>query len=155
MKSSDIHIRAISQEIPQLSITKIHLKIPYLKFHTNFPGANELIIQCFHYKMVQYSYHSPAIATWRRVCIREGVVTNPPQRTTQTPHSTNSVVLATRCCASWPISSATATTGCESWEDLLPTHPRGCQSCWIIRHTMWVTGMNWCNSPTTSSANRF
>ena len=42
MKSNDIHIRAISQEMPQKSITKIHLKITYLKFHSNFPGANEL-----------------------------------------------------------------------------------------------------------------
>ena len=33
-----IHIRAISEEIPQPSITKI----TYLKFHSNFPGANEL-----------------------------------------------------------------------------------------------------------------
>ena len=40
---SDIHIRAISQEMPQPSVTKIRLKITYLKFHSNFPGANELI----------------------------------------------------------------------------------------------------------------
>ena len=42
MKSSDIQIRAISQEMPQPSITKICLKITCLKFHSNFPGANEL-----------------------------------------------------------------------------------------------------------------
>ena len=42
--SRDIYIRAISQEMPQLSTTKIHLKITYLKFHSNFPGANELRI---------------------------------------------------------------------------------------------------------------
>ena len=42
MKSSDIHNRAISQEMPQPSITKICLKIVCLKFHSNFPGANEL-----------------------------------------------------------------------------------------------------------------
>ena len=42
VKSSDIHIRAISQEMPQSSITKICLKITNLKFHWNFPGANEL-----------------------------------------------------------------------------------------------------------------
>ena len=41
-KSSDIHIRAITQEIPQPSITKICLKITCLKFHSNSPGANEL-----------------------------------------------------------------------------------------------------------------
>ena len=43
MKSSDIHIRTISHEMPQPSITKICLKITYLKFHSNFPGANVLI----------------------------------------------------------------------------------------------------------------
>ena len=42
VKSSDIHIRVISQEMPQPSITKIHLKIAYQKFHSNSPGANEL-----------------------------------------------------------------------------------------------------------------
>ena len=43
-ESSDIHIRAISQEMLQPSITEICLKITYLKFHLNFPGANELIL---------------------------------------------------------------------------------------------------------------
>ena len=33
LKSSGIHIRAISQEMPQPSITKIRLKITCLKFH--------------------------------------------------------------------------------------------------------------------------
>ena len=42
MKSSDIHIRAITQEMPQPSITKIHLKITYVIFHSNFPRANKL-----------------------------------------------------------------------------------------------------------------
>ena len=42
MKSKDIRIRAISQEMPQPSITKICLEITCLKFHSNFPGANEL-----------------------------------------------------------------------------------------------------------------
>ena len=41
-ESSDIHIRALSQEKPQPSITKICLKITYLKFHSSFPVANEL-----------------------------------------------------------------------------------------------------------------
>ena len=40
---SVIHIRATSREMPQPSVTKICLKITYLKFHSNFPGANELI----------------------------------------------------------------------------------------------------------------
>ena len=38
VKYNDIHIRAISQEMPQSSITKINLKIIYLKFHSNFQG---------------------------------------------------------------------------------------------------------------------
>ena len=45
VKSSDIQIRAISQETPQPSITKIRLKITYLKFNSNLPGANELTIK--------------------------------------------------------------------------------------------------------------
>ena len=44
MKFSDIHIRAISQEMPQPSITKICLKITCLKYHSNFQGVNELTI---------------------------------------------------------------------------------------------------------------
>ena len=36
------HVRAISQEMPQSSIAKICLKITCLKFHSNFPGVNEL-----------------------------------------------------------------------------------------------------------------
>ena len=51
MKSNDIHIKAISQEMLEPSITKICLKIKYLKFYENFPGANELTInsrkKCF------------------------------------------------------------------------------------------------------------
>ena len=43
VKSTDIHIRAISQEMPQPPITKIYLKITCLKFHANFPGADELM----------------------------------------------------------------------------------------------------------------
>ena len=38
-----IHITAISHEMPQPSITKIRLKVTCIKFHSNFPGANELI----------------------------------------------------------------------------------------------------------------
>ena len=43
VRSSGIHLRAILQEIPQSSVTEISLKITYLKFCSNFPGANELI----------------------------------------------------------------------------------------------------------------
>ena len=45
LTSNDIHIRTISQEIPQPSIAKIRLKITYLKFYWNFPGANELKVE--------------------------------------------------------------------------------------------------------------
>ena len=39
VKSSEIHIMAISQEMPQPSSTKIRLKITCLKFHSNFSGG--------------------------------------------------------------------------------------------------------------------
>ena len=38
------NIRAISQEMPQPLIIKIYLKITRLKFHSYFPGANELML---------------------------------------------------------------------------------------------------------------
>ena len=41
-RSSGIHLKAILQEIPQPSVTEISLKITYLKFYPNLPGANEL-----------------------------------------------------------------------------------------------------------------
>ena len=40
--SSDIHPIAISGEMPKSSITKISLKMMYLKFHYYLSGANEL-----------------------------------------------------------------------------------------------------------------
>ena len=43
VKPNGIRIRAIRQEMPQTSITKLCLKTTYLKFHSNFPGGNELI----------------------------------------------------------------------------------------------------------------
>ena len=55
MKSSDIHIRVISQEVPQPSITEICLKITCLKIHSNLPGVNELIKWlCFQGKNMIY-----------------------------------------------------------------------------------------------------
>ena len=39
---SDIHIMAISHEMPQPLVTKIHLKITYLNIHSSFPGVSEL-----------------------------------------------------------------------------------------------------------------
>ena len=42
---TDIHLSAISQEIPQPSITKISLKITYLKFDKNFSGGQIFTIK--------------------------------------------------------------------------------------------------------------
>ena len=42
LKSTDIHLRAVSQEVLPPSITKFSLKITFLKFHSNLPGSNEL-----------------------------------------------------------------------------------------------------------------
>ena len=39
-KFSDIHLKAISQEIPQPSITEFNLKIVW-RYHSNLPGANK------------------------------------------------------------------------------------------------------------------
>ena len=44
MVSSDINLKEISQQIPQLSITKVSLKITYLKFRSNLPGAIGLMV---------------------------------------------------------------------------------------------------------------
>ena len=44
VRSIDIHLRAILQKIPQPPIIKISLKIIFLKFVSNLPGANELNI---------------------------------------------------------------------------------------------------------------
>ena len=53
---SCIHLRTISQEIPQPSTTRISLKIIYLKFNLNLPGANEL--QHCHISQGQVSFKS-------------------------------------------------------------------------------------------------
>ena len=42
VRSSGIRLRAILQEISQPSVTEFSLKITYLKFCSNLPGANEL-----------------------------------------------------------------------------------------------------------------
>ena len=42
VRSSYIHLMAISQEIHQSSVIKINMKITHLKCHYNLPGANEL-----------------------------------------------------------------------------------------------------------------
>ena len=48
-RSGYIHLMLILVEIPQLSITKISLKIACLKFHWNLPGANELAHWGWHF----------------------------------------------------------------------------------------------------------
>ena len=45
-ESSDHQLRAISQGMPQPSITKVSLKITNIIFYENRPGANELITCC-------------------------------------------------------------------------------------------------------------
>ena len=47
LRYSGIHLRSISQEISQPSITKISLKINHLKFHLNLPGVSELLLSHF------------------------------------------------------------------------------------------------------------
>ena len=44
VRSSYIHLMEVSKEIPQPSITKISMKIIYLKFHSSLLGANTLEI---------------------------------------------------------------------------------------------------------------
>ena len=51
-RSSDIHLRASSQEITQPSITEIIWKIKYLEFHSNFSGANELKLPVWSHVIV-------------------------------------------------------------------------------------------------------
>ena len=53
VRSSDIHLRASSQEITQPSITEIIRKIKYLKLDLNFPGANELTPDMLSYTLFQ------------------------------------------------------------------------------------------------------
>ena len=43
VRSSDMHLRAVSHLIPLPPFTKIKLKIAYIIFHSNLPVANELI----------------------------------------------------------------------------------------------------------------
>ena len=44
LRSSDIHPTAVSQEMPQPTVTELSLKITYRNFHSNLPGANELVL---------------------------------------------------------------------------------------------------------------
>ena len=40
VRSNDIYLMAILQDVPQLSITEFSLKIAYATFHSNLPGDN-------------------------------------------------------------------------------------------------------------------
>ena len=44
VRSTVIHLRAISSEVPQPPFAKVSLKITYLKLNWNLPGANELML---------------------------------------------------------------------------------------------------------------
>ena len=62
VRSGDIHLTANSQAITQLSITDIIWKIKYLKFHSNFPGANDLTNMDFKHRIFfTVQVHAP---TW-------------------------------------------------------------------------------------------
>ena len=73
LKSSDINVRAISQEMPQPSITKICLKITYLKFHSNFPGTNELTHypQAMPYGVTELGKNGPG--KWLSIVSQEAI----------------------------------------------------------------------------------
>ena len=49
VRSNDIHLIVISQDIPQTSITEFSLKIAYVTFQSNLPGDNELIWSMFYF----------------------------------------------------------------------------------------------------------
>ena len=62
MRSCGIPLRVILQEIPQPSVTEISLKITYLKFCSNLPGASELNLFVLFKSMpwnhgLQFCYH--------------------------------------------------------------------------------------------------
>ena len=53
LKSSDVHLRAISLEISHPLVTKISLNIIFLRSYWNLPGANELSHQ--HHNIISHS----------------------------------------------------------------------------------------------------
>ena len=62
--SAGIHLSAISHKIPQSLISEINWNIISLKFHSNFPGANELndlsvyITQCMYFHPSLWLIHA-------------------------------------------------------------------------------------------------
>ena len=72
-RSSGIHLSAILQEIPQIPkppIAKISLKITYLNFHWNLPGANELMLFLNTYNCVVYVLPDPHLIYLERRSIQ-------------------------------------------------------------------------------------
>ena len=55
VRSNDIHLRAISQVIPQPAITQFTLEITYLEFHLILPGTYGLICVSKEYPILQLS----------------------------------------------------------------------------------------------------
>ena len=60
VRFNDVHLTAISQDIPQPSITEFSLKITYGNFHSNLPGDNELMCKS------QYMYIIITMKGWTR-----------------------------------------------------------------------------------------
>ena len=56
VRSSDIHLRSISQEILQPTITNISFKIAHLNIQFNLTGANELKINILPIKITKEIY---------------------------------------------------------------------------------------------------
>ena len=70
VKSCDNPLRAISQEIPEPSVTKIRLKIDCLNSHSNLAGVHELtssakpLLQCGELESLHHLPHCPSINCW-------------------------------------------------------------------------------------------
>ena len=56
VRSNDIHLRSVSQEIPQPTITNIIFKIAHLNIEFNLTGASELIINILPIKITEEIY---------------------------------------------------------------------------------------------------
>ena len=69
MRSSDNHLRAISQEIPHPSITTINLEITFLKIHSNLPGANKLIPNLIASRLCNIRYWNCLLETKKKLRI--------------------------------------------------------------------------------------
>ena len=65
VRSSGIHLKAISQEIPQPPFTKVSLKITYLKLSWNLPGANELNVSIYVF-LASDTLDGPAVQSSRK-----------------------------------------------------------------------------------------